>query len=175
MPTTSFSQTISNPAQATGSVQADGFFSPVTLGAPIGTDATHSKGAAQMPFGFYSKPAAYSTNAGTGAVTLTTANVFGGAVLQALSLTGAQSGGVNATTPTAAAWLTAIGAFFVGQDYVLRVLNTGSGQTITLTGGTNVTVTGTATIANNTWREFIVTVTSATAITLQEIGGGSIV
>ena len=41
--------------------------------------------------------------------------------------------------------------------------------------GTGVTVTGTATIAQNTWREFVVTVTNVgtPAVTLQNVGTGA--
>lgn len=52
MPTTSVSETNANPAQVTGFMQADAFYSPVTLGQP--TDPAtggHSKGPARLPYG----------------------------------------------------------------------------------------------------------------------------
>lgn len=54
MPTTSFSVTTpaANAANATGYVQADGFASPVQLGAPLAsTTGVHSNGPARLPFG----------------------------------------------------------------------------------------------------------------------------
>ena len=42
-----------------------------------------------------------------------------------------------------------------GQGYHLRICNSGAG-TLTLAGGTGVTVTGTATVATNTYRDFVV-------------------
>lgn len=119
---------------------------------------------------------AYNTNATTGAIALSAANVTGATVEVVLALTGAQSGGVAATTPTGPAWIAAIQNAQAGDTYVLRVLNVGTTQTITFTANaTGVTVTGTATIANNTWREFLITVATATTITAQNIGGGNVV
>lgn len=118
----------------------------------------------------------YNTNATTGAIALSAANVTGATVEVVLALTGAQVGGVAATTPTAPLWIAAINNAVPGDTYILRVLNVGSGQTITFTANaTGVTVTGTATIATNTWREFLITVATATTITAQNIGGSNVV
>lgn len=53
MPTSSFSVTTpsANSANANGFVQADAFYSPITLGTPIGTDGSHSKGPLVAPYG----------------------------------------------------------------------------------------------------------------------------
>jgi len=59
----------------------------------------------------------------------------------------------------------------VGQSYLLRIYHGGTG-TLTVTAGTGVTLTGTATIATTTFRDFIVTFTSATALVMQNIGAG---
>ena len=61
----------------------------------------------------------------------------------------------------------------VGMSYELTIQNTGN-NTVTLTGGAGVTITGTNTIATGTWRRFVVTVTGATTITLQNIGSGAV-
>lgn len=176
MPTSSVAVATAQASAANGYMQADGFYSPKAPGVPIDpTTGGHSKGPANLLYGILPAISVYNTNAGTGAIALTTGNVTGAPVLVNLGLTGAQSGGVAATTPIATAWIAALPSNVAGQAYVLRVLNIGSTQTITFTGGTGVTVNGTATIANNTWRDFLITVATATTITAQDIGGGSIV
>lgn len=61
----------------------------------------------------------------------------------------------------------------VGGTYILRVVNGQGTGTLTITAGSNVTLTGTATIAINTWRDFVVTYTSATALVMQNVGTGT--
>lgn len=56
--------------------------------------------------------------------------------------------------------------------YDLQITNTGAG-TLTLAGGTGVTVTGTATIAQNTTRQFVVQVTSPTTVVITSVGTGT--
>jgi hypothetical protein len=64
----------------------------------------------------------------------------------------------------------------VGGAYRLRISNTASGSaTLTLTGGASgITLTGTATIADATYRDYLVTYTSATALVIQNIGSGTL-
>lgn len=57
--------------------------------------------------------------------------------------------------------------------YRLRVLNS-NGGTLTLTAGTGNTITGTATLATNTYRDYVVTITSPATVTYQNVGSGSI-
>jgi hypothetical protein len=78
----------------------------------------------------------------------------------------------TAITTRTAAQLIADSHLSVGQIYVLRVINT-DGATLTITGGTGVTITGTATLATNTTRDFLVTVNSPTAIGFQDVGAGT--
>lgn len=59
-----------------------------------------------------------------------------------------------------------------GWVYFLRVTNTSAGTT-TLVGGTGVTITGPATLATNTFRDYVVTVTDANTIGLQSVGLGT--
>lgn len=61
----------------------------------------------------------------------------------------------------------------VGGSYLLRVTNGQGTGTLTITAGSNVTLTGTATVAINTWRDFVVTYTSATALVMQNIATGT--
>lgn len=105
-------------------------------------------------------------------------------VFAASAMVGAQdvvllsSGATALTTPTVAAVLTALAAIQklpnngAGLVYVLRVINT-NGGTLTLTMDASFTASGTLTMATNTWREFIITLTSATAGTWQSIGTGT--
>src|SRR5579859_3574915 len=82
-----------------------------------------------------------------------------------VELTGVQTGAFNITTPTAAQILAALGNPLPGQTFRVKVINQSTGAfTGTLVGGSGVTITGTATIAQNTWREFIVSVVSATVV-----------
>lgn len=84
------------------------------------------------------------------------------------------SGATAVTTPTATQILAALPVVSLGLSYILRIYNT-NGGTLTLTGGTGVTITGTATIATNVWREYLVTVTgiSTPTVTLQNRGAGN--
>jgi len=62
-----------------------------------------------------------------------------------------------------------------GQGYVLRICQSGAG-TLTLAGGTGVTVTGTATVATTTFRDFAVVyggTPTAPTVTITNIGLGT--
>jgi hypothetical protein len=63
----------------------------------------------------------------------------------------------------------------VGGAYRLRISNTAAGAaTMTITAGSGVTLTGTATVADAAYRDFVVTYTSATALVIQNVGGGTL-
>lgn len=121
--------------------------------------------------------AVYHADATVGAHVLTAANLTGASADVSLALTGALAAAANATTDTAANIIAAMASPAVGASYKLRIINESSGAfTWTVVGGTGVTVSGVATIAQNTWREFIVTVTAVGAIpavTLQNVGTGT--
>lgn len=75
------------------------------------------------------------------------------------------------TTRTATQMFADIPGAYVGMSYILLIRNSsGSANTATLTAGTGVTATGTMTIAQNVTRFFVVTFTSATAVTIQSMG-----
>lgn len=78
-------------------------------------------------------------------------------------------------TRTATQMLADIGNATIGYSWVARIVNGQGTGTLTVTAGTDVTLTGTATVAANTWREFLCTVTSVAAhtITMQNIGVGT--
>jgi hypothetical protein len=63
----------------------------------------------------------------------------------------------------------------IGYSWKLRIISDGGGTvTLTAPGGGGVTLTGTATSALNTWRDWCCTFTSATAVTFQNVGIGTI-
>lgn len=81
----------------------------------------------------------------------------------------ASSGATAMTTRTAAQILAQIPNGQIGMNYMLAVFNSNAG-TLTLTGGTGVTITGTATLATNTARLYNVAITGAAALTMQNMG-----
>lgn len=117
----------------------------------------------------------FQTNAGNTPLTLTAANISGGAEVY-LALTATLAGAGAVTLPTVASYLAAIPGAFTGMGLYLRIINESGGAFAwTVTTNTGWTLTGTMTIAQNTWRDFVITVTSvpsATA-TLQNIGTGT--
>jgi hypothetical protein len=118
---------------------------------------------------------AYNTNNATASTTLTAAEMTGGTVDVIAAMTGSLTAAATLTTDTAANIVAAASPNMpVGVQYKLRIINESSAAFAwTLAGGTGVTITGTATIAQDTWREFIVDITSATTVTLQNIGTGT--
>ena len=76
------------------------------------------------------------------------------------------------TLPTVAALVAAFPGLQVGSSYVLRVINSNSG-TATVVTNTGWTTSGTLTLATNTTRDFLVSMTSLTAATITSIGTGS--
>ena len=81
------------------------------------------------------------------------------------------------TTATAAAIAATMNDCAVGGDglgsFKFRYVNATAYQA-TLAGGTGVTITGTATIAANSWREFVYKQTGSSGATITNVGGGSL-
>lgn len=103
------------------------------------------------------------------AVTLTGAQLIAGIT----DISGSPGAGVAMTTPTAAQIIAALPNTIPGDGINLSIyiMNDGTGQTITLSGGTGVTINGTATIATNTCRQFIVNVNvNNAAVNMVNIG-----
>ena len=75
-------------------------------------------------------------------------------------------------TRTAALMLSDIPNSYNGLNYILRVIQAGTG-TLTIGAGSNVTITGTAAISTGWWREYAVTLGSISSATLQNIGGST--
>lgn len=106
--------------------------------------------------------------------TLTAAQAIAGS----LRLTAGASGGYTITLPSTVAILAALGPTIPTDGSftkVINILNDNVGQTGTLTvGDASTTITGTATIATNTRRQFTLTVTSPTTVTFQNFGSQAI-
>jgi hypothetical protein len=124
--------------------------------------------------------AAYKTNASAVSATATAAQVTGGVSFVELDLTGNPAGPANMQMPTAAAIIAVIaglatGAAVIGHAWRLRVKNSGNSDTWTITTNTGITLAGTMTIATATWREFLIKVTSATTVSVQNLGGASVI
>jgi hypothetical protein len=116
----------------------------------------------------------YTTNTATAATTLTAANISGASHSVVLNLTGTLTAAAIATLPTVSLLVAADPSLVSGTSYVLRVINSSSGAYAwTVAVGSGFTLTGTATVAQNTWREFIITMTSSSAATIQSVGTGT--
>lgn len=107
-------------------------------------------------------------SAGTAAdtATLSAAQMLGGL------LTGTPTAAAAYTTPTATALVAAMSNCAAGRMYELIVKNTSAGNfTITMTAGTDLTISGTATVAQNHARIFKLVATNCTtpAVTLYSI------
>lgn len=114
----------------------------------------------------------------TTATTVTTAGAgtySAAAVVGGLILRDPAGGDRTDTTGTASEIMAEMNAdnqgVSVGSSFVFTVRNTAdAAETITVAGGTGVTVSGTATIAQNNQKSFLAVVTSATAITIYSLG-----
>ena len=117
----------------------------------------------------------YNTNTATDTTSLTAGNITGGWNTVTLAMTGTLGAAATGTFPTVTATVAAISpAIVAGKSYRLRVINSSSANFAwTITGGTGWTLAGTRTVAQNTWRDFLITFTSLTAASLQSIGTGT--
>lgn len=117
---------------------------------------------------------AFNTASNTTGFTATAAQVSGGVATVAFALTGTLGSGQNLQLPTVANLVAALHAPTVGTSYRLRIINESGGAfSWTVTTNTGWTLTGTVTIAQNTWREFTITLNSLTTATLQNVGTGT--
>lgn len=94
---------------------------------------------------------------GAGFVTMVTTNATPGAQL----------------VRTAAQMLADMPGGAVGQSWNFRIVNTGAGTlTLTADAGATVALTGTMTVAQNKWRDFVATFTTATTATIRATAQG---
>jgi hypothetical protein len=84
------------------------------------------------------------------------------------------TGGKNVQTPTAAEIVAALGNCDVGSTFEFILRGTTTTQSYTLTAGTGVTISGTATVAQNNTKRFVGRVTVKTsgseAVTIYSLG-----
>lgn len=109
--------------------------------------------------------------------TLTASQIAGGETSY-VNMTATLAGAGTLNTPTAAQILASLppAAQVIGYSAVLRIINSSGGAFAwTVTAASGVTITGTATIAQSTWRDFVLTVTAVgtPAVTLQAVGTGT--
>lgn len=101
--------------------------------------------------------------------TLTAAMIVGGLQTFHQTLGGTTP---SLTLPLGADMDTALPDMRTGQAYTLRIINTNSG-TATIVTNTGWTLTGTLTIATNTWRDFVITRTGTGTYTGKQVGTGT--
>lgn len=100
-----------------------------------------------------------------GSQTLLIADMLGGWIQDTAG------GAETMTTPTAAQIIAAIPRAKVGDTFCFWLKNTAGGaNTITVAGGANVTIVGTATIAQNNMKQFLVQIVSPTAVNVNSLG-----
>ena len=120
-----------------------------------------------------SKPfdiATVATDATAGALTYTAAMLRGGLILR-----DPNGAGRSDVTPTAAEIVASIPGAIVGSAFEFTIRNTADGnETITVTAGSNVTISGTATIAQSNSKRFLAVCTNVTgsseAVTIYSLG-----
>lgn len=107
-----------------------------------------------------------STISTAGAATYTAAQLLGGLILR--DCAGASRTDVS---PTAAAIIAAMPQGGIGNSFEFTVRNTSDdAETITLSGGADVTVSGTATIAQSNTKRFLAVMTGAATVTIYSLG-----
>jgi hypothetical protein len=92
-----------------------------------------------------------------------------------IDMAGTLTAGAALTLPTVAQLVAAIPGWNVNMVIKLRIMNSGAGAfawTLTTAAGWG-TVLGTATVAQNTWRDWYITFQSATAATINARGTGT--
>ena len=115
----------------------------------------------------------YTAISNTANTLLTSAQMAGGA-LTTINMTGALGSSASLSTATAASLLPSIPNVTIGTSYALRIINSSTGAFAwNLAANTGISISGTASISQNTWRDFYVTVNSASSVALQSIGVGT--
>jgi hypothetical protein len=117
--------------------------------------------------------ASYSASASAVSFTATPAQISGGSAIAVLDLTGAPAAAENLTLPTVAALVAALPGAAIGDSWILRVKNTGDTSAWTVLTNTGWTLNGIVAVAQG-FRDFVVTLTSLTTATLQNVGSGAL-
>lgn len=91
-----------------------------------------------------------------------------------INMTGTLGSGQTLTLPTVAQLIAALPEAVVGQRLKMRVINSGAGNFAwTLTTATTWTMVGTQSVAQNTWRDFYLSIDSAVTGTVTQRGTGT--
>ena len=181
---TGFKEWVYSSTDAVATIVAAGYFSDATRKGLAKGDVIHVVNPTATPAGYILVNVA-SVTAGAGTAqqilpmpqTAFSSISSGNGTLAAGAMEGAQlvilatSGATALTTRTAAQLFAGVPGAYVGMSWLFRAYNT-NGGTLTFTGGTGVTITGTATVATAIWRDYQVQFTSATAVTMQNAGSG---
>lgn len=138
------------------------------------TDATHAVFNHVQTVPLVNLPSTqYAAATNTSGFTATGAQVAGAADVT-LNLTGAMGADANIQLPAAVDLVAAIPNARAGMSFKLRIINSSSVNHVwTATTNTGLTLNGTMTMAQNTFRDFYVTLTSLTAVAIQAIGTGT--
>lgn len=122
----------------------------------------------------HSAKAQVTAKTDTSAATLAAADMAGSNTLNVINMTGTLGAGAALTLPTVADIVAAYGDIAAGDTFLVRIINSSSGAYAwTVTTATGWTLTGTMTVAQNTFRDFLVSFTSATAAVLTSVGTGT--
>lgn len=104
----------------------------------------------------FTKKTTVTTDSTAGALTYTAAQLLGGLILR-----DPNGGARSDVTPTAALIVAAIDNCAIGDSFEFTIRNTAdAGETITVTAGTDVTLSGTMTIAQSNSKRFLAVVTA---------------
>jgi hypothetical protein len=158
---------------------AASFFRPQAIVSPLPGGIVPDKVGAWGLFGLMANANAYSQGQVADVTSATAGNTLTAAQLMAgvISLNTGAGGGFAVTLPTTAQILTALGRATIPTDgsfsKVIRFINNNVGQTATITAAdASTTITGTATVATNIVRHYLMNVPSGgTTITLTNMGG----
>lgn len=135
------------------------------------TPTSWSVAVANIPPGFQ-----YNTNTAIGSTTLAGSALTGNYGFQdvTLAMTGALTGAATATLPSVPSMFGSIANPFIGQSWRFRFINESSNNQVwTIGAPAGWSTGGTLTMAQNTWRDFYVSLTAAASVGLQSIGTGT--
>lgn len=105
-----------------------------------------------------------------GAATLSAAGMVNGSITR----TGIQTAPFTDTTDTAANLIAAVPGYQIDATFTMRIHNgTSGGHVETIAGGSGVAISGTASINDGTWRDFLCRITSSTTVACTNNGGGN--
>ena len=151
-----------------------------TIGMPLGPNAmllAQSTAAGAIEAGVLNPvQSAYIANTVSASATIAASNLWGAEAFTALDMTGSLGATGTITLPTIAALQAVIPAPTTTTSWTWRILNHSAGNFAWTLGATSgYTLNGTLSAAQSTFRDFVVKFTSNTAVTIQDVGGGTIV